>query len=75
MVILLIQYVLQNELSIWNNTSPETNNEMSEMAHMEMSNHLDSTPTSTVSKITSSSFADLPSHLALLGLDKYISKY
>jgi len=41
---------------------------------MEMSNHLDSTPTSTVSKITSSSFADLPSHLAILGLDKYISK-
>ncbi|XP_050429624.1 protein bicaudal C homolog 1 [Adelges cooleyi] len=67
----------ENEQNIWSNNSPETNNEntMAELIPMEMSNHLDATPTSTVSKITSSSFADLPSHLAMLGLDKYINLF
>ncbi|KAL5239743.1 hypothetical protein ACI65C_007153 [Semiaphis heraclei] len=64
-----------NELNIWSNSTPEMINDISELASMEMSNHLDSTPTSTVSKITSSSFADLPSHLAVLGLDKYINLF
>ncbi|XP_050532725.1 protein bicaudal C homolog 1 [Daktulosphaira vitifoliae] len=67
----------ENEQNIWSNNSPEANaeNTMAELMPMEMSNHLDSTPTSTVSKITSSSFTDLPSHLAMLGLDKYINLF
>lgn len=68
-------FVTLQEEEIWKSPPPSFQDEMPSTSGLNTSNYLDHTPTNTISRITNSTWPDLPTMLTAMGLEKYISLF